>query len=208
MAVPILKVELAPPSTLWRLHHAFLGWAALGAGGLALLLALGAMARAYDQAAKAGQREGLTRAQTRSAEEGRAMVLEELRNVDVGRELPHWRLAERILTERGLPWSRLTAELERSMVPGVRLRSLQRTRGADRKVQVKVKGEARAREAEEAFVEALRRQGFFEEVILEREAERPGGGVEFDCTLAAREVPPPFTPLPRDGPQRGRGEGR
>ena len=128
-------------------------------------------------------------------------VLEELRNVDVGRELPHWRLAERILTERGLPWSRLTAELERGLVPGVRLRSLQRTRGADRKVQVKIKGEARTREAEAAFVDALRQQGFFEQVLLEREAERPGGGVLFDYTLAAPDVPPPYAPLPKYGPQ-------
>ena len=205
MAVPALKVDLAPPSTLWRQHHALLGWAALGAGGLALLLALGATARAYDQASKAGRREGLTRAQTRSAEEGRAKVLEELRSVDVGRELPHWRLAERILTERGLPWSRLTAELERGLVPGVRLRYLQRTRGADRKVQVKIKGEARTREAEAAFVDALRQQGFFEQVFLEREAERPGGGVLFDYTLAAPDVPPAYAPLPKYGPQAGGG---
>ena len=46
-----------------------------------------------------------------------------LRSVDVAKELPRWRLAERIYTERSLPWSRLTAELERSLVQDVRIKS-------------------------------------------------------------------------------------
>ena len=33
MAVPVLKLDLAPPSTFWRLHHALLGWAGPGPGG-------------------------------------------------------------------------------------------------------------------------------------------------------------------------------
>ena len=203
MALPALRVDLAPPGSLWHQHHLPLGWAVLAAGALALALALGATVRAYGQAARAGRQEGLTLGRTRAAELERGKILEELRNVDVARELPRWHLAERILTERSLPWSRLTAELERSMVLDVRVKSLQRARGADRSVQVKVKAEALARAAEAGFIEALQKNPFFAQVILEREAERQGGGVDFDCTLAAREVPPPFIPLPRYGPQRG-----
>jgi hypothetical protein len=119
----------------------------------------------------------------------------------VAKELPRWRLAERILTERSLPWSRLTAELERSLVVDVRLKALQRTRGSDQKVQIKVKGEAITREAETAFVEQLQKNPFFGQVILEREAARQGGGIDFDFTLEALQVPPPYQPLPAYGPQ-------
>jgi len=197
MAVPALRLDLAPPSSPWRLNHAAIGWALLAAGGFVLAAAAGATLRAHRQASRAGQQAVQTRTRTRLSEEAKRRVLDELRGVDVAREMPRWRLAERILLERGLPWSRLTAELERSLVEGVRVRSLQHTRGADQKVQVKVRGEARTREAEAGFVEALRGNAFFEQVILERESERQGGGVDFECTLAARSVPPPFVPLPR-----------
>jgi len=200
MAVPTLKLDLAPPSTFWRLNHAFIGWTALAAGALLLVVSAGVTLRAYRQASNAGREEGATRAQTRHIEESQQKVVEQLRNVDVAKELPKWRLAERIYSERALPWSRLTAELERSMVPDVRLKSLQRTRGSDLKVQIKVKGEARTREAEAEFVEALQKNAFFEQVILEREGERQGGGVEFEYTLAVLPVPPPYKPLPQYGP--------
>jgi hypothetical protein len=205
MALAPLRLDLAPPGTFWRLHHGALGWSGLGAGALALALALGVTARAYDQAAQAGKREVQTRARAVGAEESRRRVLEQLRAVDVTHELPRWRLAERILTERGLPWSRLTAELERSLVPGVRVKSLQRSRGADRRVQIKVKGEARTREAEVAFMGSLQKNGFFEQVILERESERQGGGVDFEFTLAAQPAPPPYTPLEPGRPRGGGG---
>lgn len=202
MGVPTLKLDLAPPSTLWRVHHAILGWAALGAGGLLLGASLVLTVRAYTQASRAGHLAVARTAQTRQAEETQARVLDELRSVDVAKELPRWRLAERIFTERSLPWSRLTAELERSMVPDVRFKSLQRTRSADLKVQIKIRGEARTREAEADLMASLQKNPCFDQIILEREAERNGGGVDFEFTLAALPVPPPYTPLPKFGPQR------
>ena len=199
MAVPILKLDLAPPSTVWRLNHALIGWAAVAAGGLILAGSLGLTAQAYLKASRAGRMAIARGVQTRRVEDTQQKVLDELRAVDVTKELPRWRLAERIYTERSLPWSRLTAELERSLVQDVRLKSIQRTRSADHKVQLKLKGEARSRPAEAAFMESLRRNRFFEEVFLEREAERQEGGVDFEYTLAARSQPPPFSPLPRAG---------
>ena len=201
MAVPTLKLNLAPPSTLWRLNHALIGWAALVAGGAILAGSLGLTLRAYRQASQMGRLTVARTAQTRMTEDSQRQVLDELRSVDVAKELPRWRLAERIYTERSLPWSRLTAELERSMVPDVRLKALQRTRGSDMKVQVKIKGEARTRDAEAFFMESLQKNTFFEQVILEREGERQGGGVDFEYTLAAFSVPPPYAPLPKYGPQ-------
>jgi hypothetical protein len=197
MAVPILKLDLAPPSNLWRLNHTVLGWSALAAGALILAASLGFTWRAYAGAAVAGRRTVTLVAQTSLSAQAQSRVLAELRNVDVAKELPRWRLAEKIFSERSLPWSRLTAELERSLVVDVRLKSIQRTRSSDMKVQLKVKGEARTRKGEAAFVESLGKNAFFEQVLLEREGERQGGGVDFEYTLAARSVPPPFVALPR-----------
>ena len=57
---------------------------------------------------------------------------------------------------------------------------------------MKLKGEARTREAEAAFVEALRTAPVFAQVILERESERAGGGWDFEISLPTATVPPPF----------------
>ena len=203
MGVPLLQLDLAPPSTPWRLHHALLSWSALAAGGLLLAAVLGLIWRARSDAFAEGRRTVDLVARSSRSAQAQQEVLAELRRVDVAKELPRWRLAEKILSERSLPWSRLTAELERSLVVDVRLKSVQRTRSTDMKVQIKLKGEARTRKAEAAFMVALQNNAFFEQVFLEREAERQGGGVDFEYTLAARSVPPPYTPLPRAG-RRGR----
>jgi hypothetical protein len=59
-------------------------------------------------------------------------------------------------------------------------------------VVMKLKGEARTRLAEAAFVEALRATPVFAQVILERESERAGGGWDFEISLPTATVPPPF----------------
>ena len=123
---------------------------------------------AYQAAAHSGKLAGNLNSRTLAAADTQARILSELRSIDVVKELPRWRLAERIFTERSLPWSRLTAELERSLVQDVRLKSVQRNRGTDRKVQLKIKGEARSREAEADFVEALQKNAFFEQVKIGR----------------------------------------
>jgi hypothetical protein len=201
MAVPVLKLNLAPPSNLWRTNHVLISWAALGLGAAILAATLGLTALSYRQASTSSKRVARFTADARLAASDQARIMDQLRGVDVTRELPRWRLAERIITERSLPWSRLTAELERSLVNDVRLRSIQRTRGTDRKVQLKLRGEARSRAAEANFVESLEKNPFFEQVILERENERQGGGVDFDYTLAASSAPPAYKPLPKYGPK-------
>jgi hypothetical protein len=112
--------------------------------------------------------------------------------MDASREQSRWKLAERILQERSLPWSRLTAELEQCMVPDMRLKGLQRARSNAQQVVMKLRGEARTRQAEAAFVEALRATPVFAQVILERESERAGGGWDFEISLPTASVPPPF----------------
>jgi len=197
MAVPTLRLDLAPPSTLWHLNHGALSLGALGTGALSLAFALVLVWRGQAQAEAERRRTAALTGATSAATDQQRQVLAELRAVDVAKELPRWRLAEKLLTERSLPWSRLTAELERSLVDGVRLKSIQRTRSADLKVQLKLKGEALTRPAEIRFIQALQKNPFFEAVLLEREGERNGGGVAFECTLAAAATPPPFIPLPR-----------
>jgi len=201
MAIPVLKLNLAPPSNFWRLNHVVLSWAALVAGGGVLAMSLGLTWMAYRSAALTGKLAGNLANRTRSTAGTQAQILAELRNIDVAKELPRWRLAERIYTERSLPWSRLTSELERSLVQDVRVKSIQRNRGTDMKVQIKLKGEARSREAEAAFVESLQKNRFFDQVSFEREGERQGGGVEFDYNLTASSTPPPYQPLPRFAPR-------
>ena len=44
---------------------------------------------------------------------------------------------------------------------------------------------------------ALQKNPFFDQVILEREGERQGSGVDFDYTLSVANNPPPYQPLPK-----------
>lgn len=192
MAVPVLHLNLAPRPTLWRQHHRVLGWAALGLGGAFLLGSLGLTWRVYHQASRAGRDAVSLAEETRRAASSEAQIQAALQGMDATREQARWKLAERILQERSLPWSRVTAELEQCMAQGMRLKSLQRTRGNGQQVVMKLKGEAQNRVAEAAFVDALRAAPVFSEVILERESERQGGGWDFELSLPAAAVPPPF----------------
>lgn len=192
MAVPALHLNLAPRPSLWRQHHRLLGWTALGLGTAFLLGSLGLTWRAYHQARRAGKDAVSLTEEARRAARQEQQLQASLQDMDATREQARWKLAERILLERSLPWSRVTAELEQCLVPDMRLKGLQRTRDAGQKVVMKLKAEARTREAEAAFIEALQATPVFAQVILEREAERAGGGWDFDLTLPASPVPPPF----------------
>jgi hypothetical protein len=192
MAVPILDLNLAPRPSLWRQHHLVLGWTALGLGLMMLLGGLGLTWRAYHQASRAGREAVSLTEEARRAATKEQQIQASLLEMDATREQSRWKLAERILMERALPWSRLTAELEQCMVPDMRLKALQRTRSSGQQVVMKLKGEARTRQAEAAFIEALHDAPIFTQVVLEREAERVGGGWEFELSLPTASVPAPF----------------
>lgn len=192
MAVPVLHLNLAPRPSLWRQHHQTLGWIALGVGIIFMAGAIGFTWRAYHQANRAGRDAVSLTEEARRAARQEQQIESSLKDMDATREQSRWKLAERILQERSLPWSRLTAELEQCMVPDMRLKGLQRTRSNAQQVVMKLKGEARTRQAEAAFVEALRSAPVFAQVILERESERAGGGWDFEISLPAATVPPPF----------------
>lgn len=196
MPIPVLKLNLAPQPSLWRQKHLSLGWAAIIAGSLALAGALATWGLRANQARKAGAQAILISRDAQAAARNQDKLVEQLKSVDVAKELPRWKLAERIFTERTLPWSRLTAELERSLVRDVRLKSIQKVRGSDQRVGLKLKGEGRTREAEENFMDSLRKDDLFQQVILEREAERTGGGVDFEIYLPVVAVPSPYQPFP------------
>lgn len=196
MAIPVLKLNLAPEPSLWRQNHEALGWGAVGLGTLLLLGTSAFTGWKYYKATKeATQSFKITQEAQKVAREQGELV-STLRTVDVSSELPRWKLAERILSERTLPWSRLTAELERSLVQDVRVKSIQRIRGTDQTVQLALKGEARSRDAEVKFIERLQGNGVFAQVLLEREAERQGGGLDFEIKLPATATPKPYEPLP------------
>jgi hypothetical protein len=192
MAVPLLPLNLAPRPSLWRQQHPLLGWAALGLGTAFLLGTLGFTWRAYHQANRAGRDAVSLTEETKRAARQEQRIKASLQDMDATREQARWKLAERILQERSLPWSRLTAELEQCMVPDMRLKALQRVRSSGQQVVMKIKGEARTRPAEAAFVDALRTAPVFAQVVLEREAERAGGGWDFEISLPAAAIPPPF----------------
>jgi hypothetical protein len=192
MAVPVLNLNLAPRPSLWRQRHHALGWTALAVGALFLAGAIGFTWHAYHQANRAGRAAVSLTEEARRAAQQEFQLQTSLQDMDATREQSRWKLAERILQERSLPWSRLTAELEQCMVPDMRLKGLQRARSNSQQVVMKLKGEARTREAEAAFVEALRATPVFAQVNLERESERTGGGWDFEITLPTTPVPPPF----------------
>jgi hypothetical protein len=202
MAIPVLELNLTSPPTLWRQHHGMIGWAALALGALALAASLSVSILAYRDANLAGRDAVLKTSEARDVIHQQQVIEDGLKKVDVEKELPKWKLAERILTERSLPWSRLTAELERSLVQDVRLTSIQRTRSSAQAVELKIAGEAKARTSEESFVDSLRGNPFFNQVILERESERQGGGINFEYTLTISPTPPAYEPLPEYGPVR------
>ncbi len=192
MAVPVLALNLAPRPSLWRQRHRTLGWVALAFGAAVLLGSIGFTWLAYHQADRAGRDAVSLTEEARRASRQEQQIQASLQEMDAAKEQARWKLAERILQERALPWSRLTAELEQCMVPDMRLKGLQRARSSAQQVVLKLKGEARTREAEAAFVEALRGTPVFAQVVLERESERTGGGWDFEITLPAAAVPPPF----------------
>lgn len=201
MGVPVLHLNLAPRPSLWRQRHILLGWVALGFGTLFLAGAIGMTWRAYHQANRAGRDAVSLTEEARRAARQEQQLQTSLQDMDATREQSRWKLAERILQERSLPWSRLTTELEQCMVPDMRLKGIQRARSNAQQVVLKLKGEARTRQAEAEFVEALRATPVFAQVVLEREAERAGGGWDFEISLPAAAVPPPFKAKPiKQGP--------
>lgn len=191
MALHPLDLNLVPAPSLWERHHFRLGWGAVVLGIATFAGALGASAWTYLQARKASVEAHQLNTLARKAAQEQQRLEARLAEVDVGRELPRWRTAERVLEERALPWSRLISELEMDLPEGMRLRSIQRSRSREG-VSMKLKGEARTRESQEAFVDALRANPVYAQVSLERESERQGGGWEFEMTLLAAPVPPPF----------------
>ncbi len=192
MAVPVLPLNLAPRPSLWRQRHQTIGWAAVGLGSLLLIGSIGFTWRAYAQASRAGRDAVSLTEEAKRASRQEQQLQSSLQDMDAGKEQSRWKLAEKILQERSLPWSRLTAELEQCMVPDMRLKGIQRARSNNQQVLMKLKGEARTREAEAAFVEALRATPVFAQVVLERESERAGGGWDFELSLPAAPIPPPF----------------
>ncbi|MDR2698004.1 MAG: PilN domain-containing protein [Holophagales bacterium] len=204
MGVQVIKLNLAPPPTLWRLRHVAIAWIVFAIGTIGLGISVVATLRAYKEADRAGQRTVAITDQARSAQRQQAKVLDELREIKVEQEMPRWRLAERILMERALPWSRITAELERSLVQDVRIKSIQRTRGVDQTVQLKLRGEAKNQGAEALFIESLQGNPAFAQIVLEREAEITNSrdAIEFDYTLLLNTEPPPYELLPKYGPER------
>jgi len=204
MGIPTIKLNLAPPPTMWRLHHAAISWAVLIIGAIGLGFSVLATVKAYKEAEQAGQMTVSIAEQAKMAQMQQNQILLELRDIQVDKEMPRWKLAERILLERALPWSRLTAELERSLVQDVRLKSIQRTRGNDQSVQLKLRGDARSEAAETNFIVSLQENLAFAHVFLERDSEvqNSRGMWEFDYTLQLSATPPTYELLPKYGPVR------
>ena len=208
MGIPAIKLNLAPPATPWRLHHVAISWTVFAVGTAGLAIAILYTLLAYREADMAGRKAVAITEQARTAQKQQSEVLNDLREIKVDAELPRWRLAERILMERALPWSRITAELERSLVHNVRVKSIQRARGTDQTVQLKLRGESRSQASEAEFIESLQKNFAFAQVILEREAEIPNrrGSLEFDYNLQLNTEPPPYALLPKYGPARKPGQ--
>lgn len=199
MGIPVIRLNLAPAPGRWRQHHLFIGWLCVGIGVLALGV-VGTMSwNAYREAEKKGKQAATYSSEARSASAEHMRVLSQLKAIDVTKELPRWKLAERILMERSNPWSRLFAELERSLVKDVRIRSITQTK-TNESSSLRIKGEARSTESEGEFIESLHENSYFDPVVLDREVERQGGGLEFELIIGISPTPPPYESLPLYGP--------
>lgn len=201
MAIQTIKLNLVPEPSLWRERHLSIGWAVLGLGAAIFLGVAAYTAWSYHRANLAGAAAINADAQTRLAATREQQILSQLQQIDVDQELPRWRLAEQILSERAAPWSRLAAELEQCLVDGTRIKNVERARGQNQTLVLKVKAESRSRDAEAGFIENLRKDPVFTQVSLDRESQQPGGGWEFDLTLPVASLPPPFVAAhaPKDG---------
>jgi hypothetical protein len=200
MAIPALKLNLVPSPTTWRRYHELIGWCLLASGFVCISAVTFLTFRAYLRANTAGRQAVALTNKAQEAARQETRILDELKSIDVAKEQPRWRLAERVLIERSVPWSRITAEMERSLVQDVRLKSIQRIRSSGGQgVQIKLKCEARTRDAEEEFIRALLENHFFLPAEFEREAERQGGGIEFELTLPVNPTPLAYVSLPKYG---------
>lgn len=200
MGIPVIKLNLVPAPSFWRRQHLMVGWAAIGIGAFALGYVGMVTAKAYFDTKKNEDTALNANSDMRKINADILSIQSRLKSIDVAKELPKWRLAERILHERSSPWSRMNAELERCLVQDVRVKSLIRSRGSDQNISIKLRGESRSAQAEAEFIEELQNNNYFAPVILDRETERQGGGMEFELILGISPVPPPYEPLPRFGP--------
>lgn len=118
---------------------------------------------------------------------------------DIDRETPKWKLAEKLLQEKTIPWSRLLYELESALPDGVRVRNIQKTRGVDQQVVLKFQAESTTEESKVKFIQKLGSSPIFRELILERESQGPQGGWEFEMTLPVKNIiPPTILPTPSE----------
>ena len=185
MAIPTIKVNLVLQKPFLQTYHFFISWFALILGGLMLTGALALAFTSYVEMARSKkQLSNLTSISiASSAADVDVVNANVLQGLDVIKELPTWQLAERVYAERSVTWSRLTEELGRSLVHGVRINSIVRHSFSGRGIKIEVVGEARSRYAEVAFMESLKKNGFFKQVTFEKESERPGEGVLFTCVI-------------------------
>ena len=202
MAVPVLKLNLAPPPTLWRQHHQLLGWVCLArwfpGPGSGLRLLLPGLPGSDPGRTGCGQQHrgspGRWSASSRpSRPASRAWMWR--RSCRSG----GWRSGSS--ASGACPGPGSPRSWNAVMVQDVRLKSLQRTRNAAQSVELKIRGEAKSRAAEEAFVAALQKNPFFTQVILERESGSPGRrrGVRIH-PAGLRDAAAPIEPLPKYGP--------
>ena len=181
MAVPAIKINLIMPKPIWRTHHILISWFTLVLGCLILVSVAILMFRLN---AKASLFEKKIKNATSTFSDVDWMENQigdtlELRELDVTKELPIWQLAERIYFERYVTWSRITEEIERSLVPGVRITSIRRSSFSGNAIKIEIVGEALSRMTEATFMGLLKKNRFFNQVIIEKESERQGGGVLF-----------------------------
>lgn len=183
MAIPIIKINLAPPNTLWRKHNVLISWLVLVFGGLILSGAFLIAFKASQEARSLKKQAADIAVQDTALTIARVNTISELQDINVAKELKLWQLAERIYAERSLPWSRLEDALEHSLVDDVRLKSVKRNAFSDKKIKIELNGEARSRDSEAAFMEALKSNPLFKQITIEKENNLTEEGIKFTYML-------------------------
>jgi hypothetical protein len=176
VAIPIIKLNLVPQKNFWQTYHVFISWLVLVLGGLILVWSMVLTLRVFFFFFRSEKQLYKFSSRSTSPDVADVSSIAELKMLDVAKALPMWQLAERSYAERIATWSRITEELERSCVQNVRITSIVRNSFSSSKgIKVRIVGEALSRNAEVAFIESLKKNIFFEQILLENESERPEG---------------------------------
>lgn len=185
-----LNINLVPSRSWWKINGDRISKVVLITG--LILFAVSAtrilwsstqLLRGFAQSRQASKRSTELNIESKKIEDS-------LQSFNYGSEVPRWVEAEAFLRDRGLPWSRILGEIEQSMGDGIKIVNMQRSKGKDQQVLLKIKAESLSNASKQSFIEKMAGNALFVSILMDREEERMDGGWEFDLSLTLNSIAP------------------